>query len=191
MIARVYDNLFSPRYMGEIEEIVENLPVTAINCANGQDYPMGSHGTHRLFGENIFERVGLNRVMNLSPKADKFFTMFEHIQSVVDEDYLLTRIDFNLQHSFCDGSYHIDGGEEDEFTIMYMVNTKWDSDEWGGQFQICDDNYNIIEEHEFIPGRVLIFPGYYKHRGLGPRHPYVYRYTVVWRVETLLYSLNN
>jgi hypothetical protein len=67
---------------------------------------------------------------------------------------------------------------------MYFPNLKWDK-EWGGQFQILDDSGSVVEEHEYVPGRVLIFPGQYPHRGLGPRHPHVYRYSIVWRVKHL------
>ncbi len=68
---------------------------------------------------------------------------------------------------------------------MYMPNMIWDTKEWGGQFQLLDDDDNVIEEHEYVPGRTLIFPSEISHRGLGPRHPHVYRYTVVWRVKKL------
>ena len=30
----------------------------------------------------------------------------------LDEKYFLDRIDFNLQHSFCDGTSHVDGDED-------------------------------------------------------------------------------
>jgi hypothetical protein len=68
---------------------------------------------------------------------------------------------------------------------MYMPNLEWDTKEWGGQFQLFGDDGDVIEEHEYVPGRVLVFPSEIAHRGLGPRHPYVYRYTVVWRVQKL------
>ena len=41
---------------------------------------------------------------------------------------------------------------------------------------------HVIEEHEYIPGRVIIFPGDIFHRGLAPTVPYVYRYTTAYRV---------
>ena len=185
MIAKVYDNLFSPKYIIETEELLSEMPVSAINIANGRDYPKAVHGTHRLFGECIFARTNFNRVETLSKDAERFFDIFEHIQKVTDEYYYLNRIDFNLQHSFCDGSFHLDGNGDNEYTNMYMANHTWDTKEWGGQFQLCDKEYNVIEEHEFVPGRVLVFPSNIFHRGLGPRHPYVYRYTVVWRVQDI------
>src|SRR6056300_717272 len=184
MIATVHDNLFDHDYMVQVEKTMHHFPVTAINEANGTGFPAGQHGTHRLFGENLFERQSVNKITNWVPKAECFFNMLAHIEDHIEEKLFLNRIDFNLQHSFCDGTPHIDG-DIGEYTIMYMINSVWDTKEWGGQFQLMDDDNNVIEEHEYVPGRVLIFPSEIPHRGLGPRHPYVYRYTVVWRVRKL------
>ena len=66
-----------------------------------------------------FARTNFNRVETLSKDAERFFDIFEHIQKVTDEYYYLNRIDFNLQHSFCDGSFHLDGHDDNHYTIMY------------------------------------------------------------------------
>lgn len=184
MIATIFDKLFSIEYMAKVEKKLHHLPVTAINIANGKSFPNGDNGTHRLMGENIFERESINKVVNLMDDCEIYFEMLEAIEEVLEEKLYLNRIDFNLQHSFCDGSSHVDG-DEGEYTIMYMPNLEWDTKEWGGQFQLFGDDGDVIEEHEYVPGRVLVFPSEIAHRGLGPRHPYVYRYTVVWRVQKL------
>ena len=90
-------------------------------------------------------------------------------------------IDVNLQFQYQEGTQHIDGVTHTDYTIMVMNNTKWKS-EWGGQFQMLDSDGHVIEEHEYIPGRVIIFPGDVSHRGLAPIVPYVYRYTTAYRV---------
>ena len=41
---------------------------------------------------------------------------------------------------------------------------------------------NVIEEHDYVPGRVIIFPGKYPHRGLAPLSPHIARYTTVYRI---------
>ena len=64
---------------------------------------------------------------------------------------------------------------------MVMNNTKW-KPEWGGQFQMLDEDGKLLEEHDYIPGRVVIFPGWIRHSGLAPLVPYVYRFTTVFRV---------
>ena len=61
MIATVFDKLFSIEFMAKVEKKVHHLPVTAINIANGVSFPNGENGTHRLMGENIFERESMNK----------------------------------------------------------------------------------------------------------------------------------
>ena len=183
MLAGIFDNLFDIEFMVKVEKHLKYLPVTAINIANGTAYPSGESGSHRLMGETIFERSSINTVVNRMKDCEIYFDMLDRIEDYVEKKFYLERIDFNLQHSFCDGTSHTDG-EEGEFTIMYMPNLTWE-DEWGGQFQLLDDNGGVVEEHDYVPGRTLIFPSEIPHRGLGPRHPYVYRYTVVWRVKLL------
>ena len=80
-----------------------------------------------------------------------------------------------------DGSSHTDGANHYEYTVMVMNNTKW-KPEWGGQFQMLDEHGTILEEHDYIPVRVVVFPGWIRHRGLAPLVPYVYRFTTVFRV---------
>ena len=41
MIAKVYDNLFSPAFVATTDEMVFNLPVSCTNEANGKRYPDG------------------------------------------------------------------------------------------------------------------------------------------------------
>ena len=89
------------------------------------------------------------------------------------------RIDLNLQFYGMDGSPHID---ECQYTIMLMNNSQWNS-EWGGQFQILsDDKQTVVEEYDYVPGRVLMFPSNVYHRGLAPLVKDVYRYSTVFRV---------
>ena len=78
-----------------------------------------------------------------------------------------------------DGSTHIDA-QDDELTVMLMNNSEW-KPEWGGQFQLIDGE-DVVEEHQYVPGRVLIFPGKHPHRGLAPTIKYTYRYTTVFRI---------
>ena len=43
----------------------------------------------------------------------------------------------------------------------------------------------VVEEHEYVPGRLLIIPSNHEHIGLGTKKEYVYRYTVVYRIRYL------
>ena len=170
-------------FLSEWEEILlDDCPVYTTNVANPTSFPHGREGSHRLMGVDIFAREGLNRVTLLHDQAEKFFNAFEILEEEVFKvPIYLRRIDVNLQYQGQNGTSHCDGTNHDEYTVMVMNNTKW-KPEWGGQFQMLDEDGKLLEEHDYIPGRVVIFPGWISHRGLAPLVPYVYRFTTVFRV---------
>ena len=131
----------------------------------------------------IFQRENLNRINILNKEAPVFFDIFERIENILNSRYLLNAIFINLQHSGCNGNSHIDGMENQQ-TIMVMSNAEWDN-KWGGQFQMLNNDGSVTEEHDYVPGRLIIFPSHIPHRGLGPskEYPYIYRHTVVFRVQ--------
>ena len=45
----------------------------------------------------------------------------------------------------------------------------------------------LLEEVDYVPGRVVLFPGHYPHRGLGANKEYsdVYRYSIPFRVRPM------
>tara|TARA_B100001250_G_scaffold393092_1_gene395509 strand:- start:1324 stop:1917 length:594 start_codon:yes stop_codon:yes gene_type:complete len=184
MECQIYDDWIDEPYLHEFALSIETSTNWDFNnIANRRSWPHGQKGSHRLSGCNIFKRVGLNRVTHLHPDASKFFDLYESIESILDKKYYLSEIQLNLQHSGCDGSAHVDGIDFGQKTIMLMTNSVWKT-EWGGQFQIIDMNDTIMEEHEYVPGRLIVFPASCLHRGLGPNieYPYVYRHTLVFRV---------
>ncbi len=171
MIAHVIDDLFDLSFIISLEDILlTKIPVTASNVAN----------LHRLFGTNIFARSGVNRVDHLHDKSEKFFDAFDIIEDQFTTPIYLKHIDINLQFIGMNGSTHTDA-IDDELTVMLMNNSKWQP-EWGGQFQLMDWQENVIEEHDYVPGRVIIFPGKHPHRGLAPLVPHIARYTTVFRI---------
>ena len=181
MIAHVIDDLFDHAFITSLEEtILDSVPVYTTNVANSNSYPKGRNGgTHRFFGVDIFSRTSLNRVDTLHPKASEFFDVFDVIEKEFVSPLNLFRIDLNLQFYGQDGSPHID---EFQYTIMLMNNSQW-KPEWGGQFQLLsDDQKTVVEEYDYVPGRVLMFPSNVYHRGLAPLVKDVYRYSTVFRV---------
>ena len=170
MISHIIDDLFDKDFVSDLESIlIHEVPVTANNVAN----------SHRLFGTNILARSSMNRVDYLHSKSSKFFDAFDIIEDQFSSPIYLKRIDVNLQFYGMDGSTHIDA-QDNELTVMLMNNSEW-KPEWGGQFQLVDGE-NVVEEHEYVPGRVLIFPGNHPHRGLAPKVPSIFRYTTVFRI---------
>lgn len=184
MIAHVIDDFFDAEFLAKLESKLLDIPVYSTNVANATSFPAGNVGSHRLFGVDIFARESVNRVDALHKDASTFFDAFDLIEQhlFAGVPVFLKRIDINLQYYGQDGTGHKDGSDDSDVTVMIMNNTRWKS-EWGGQFQILgDDRETIVEEHEYIPGRVLIFPGKLWHRGLAPLTPYGYRYTTVFRI---------
>ena len=183
MIAHVIDDLFDHYFISSLEEeLLDNVGFFTTNIANKKSFPNGRRGgSHRLMGTDIFVREGLNHVTSLHENAEPFFEMWNIIEEqVFNAPVYLRRIDVNLQFYGQHGTPHTDGGS-DEITVMVFNNSVW-KPEWGGQFQILsDDLQTVLEEHEYIPGRILIFPGDKPHRGLAPLDPYVYRYSTVFR----------
>ena len=181
MIGHVIDDLFDLSFITSLEDILlDKVPVISTNIANPKSWPTCRTGGHRFFGKAIFSRSSINRIDCLHEQAEKFFDAFEIIeQHLFDVPIYLKRIDVNLQYYGMDGSTHIDA-KDNELTVMLMNNSQWKS-EWGGQFQLVNGNI-VVEEHNYVPGRVIIFPGKHPHRGLAPKVPSIFRYTTVFRI---------
>lgn len=184
MICKIIDDVFDELYLHEFYDILTyQVSYVFSNVANRRTVPYGNKGSHRLLGSTLFSRENINRVNILHPICNKFFDMFEMIEGVLKEQFYLSMINVNVQYYKCNGTVH-DDGSRGEYTIMVMTNPLWEKS-WGGQFQIVDSNHNVIEEYEYVPGRILFFPSEVLHRGLGPESEYIYRTTTVFRVSYL------
>lgn len=188
MLAKIYDDKFDAKYLHDIFDILQGrLRYRACNVANTTSWPYKKEGSHRLFGSSIFRRMDSNIITYLdNENAPIFFGLFQHLCKLLDLDsksVYLDRIDVNLQHSGCDGTLHRDSnGPTDDcrYTIMVMPNPTWEK-EWGGKFQIFSmDKTEMLEEYDYVPGRIIVFPSHYPHRGLGPTKEYLYRYSIVF-----------
>lgn len=190
MLCEVYDNLLPRNFIIELDNVIKNIPVETANIAGAKFVEdMGIVGNHRLFGLSIFTRQGINRITKLHEKSPIFFDALEKIESSLNRKFYVEGIHLNLQHSGCDGTVHTDSHSPHEKTVMLMSTCYWETD-WGGQFQLTNkEGTDIIEEYEYVPGRVLIIPSNHPHRGLGPniKYPYVYRTTVVFRTKPLTF----
>lgn len=190
MLCDVYDNLFSKDFMVNLDNKIKNIPVETANISGAKHtIDRGVVGNHRLFGLCVFSREGLNRITKLHDDSKIFFDALENIENKLNKKYYVEGIHLNLQHSGCNGSTHVDSESPHEKTVMLMSNCYWESD-WGGQFQLTNaEGTDIVEEYEYVPGRVLVIPSNHPHRGLGPKveYPYVYRTTIVFRTKPLVF----
>lgn len=81
-----------------------------------------------------------------------------------------------------DGTWHTDDDElKDRHTLLYMVNSG--DTEKIGDFQYIDpSNKGYIETVEFKPGRLVLFPSHWDHRGLAPTTKNKMRITLAYKV---------
>ena len=189
MICEVYDDKFDSLYLHELfEHTIARLPYNFTNIANRNTFPYGFVGSHRLVGSNVFMRDGINHITHIDMENfEELYKMYEAIEGILKERFFLSNISVNLQAKGMDGTCHADAaqGDDDEYTILVMSNPVWEK-EWGpASFQLLeeyDNNARVIEEHEYVPGRVLLIPSPHPHRGIAPIVPYVYRTSIVFRV---------
>ena len=185
----VFDDKFDPLFLHEFyENTVSRVPYNFTNIANRTTRPYGHSGSHRLIGCTIFHREGINDISEVNTEFyPAFQELYQSVEDIVNERFFLSTISVNLQGINMDGTCHADAGEEDddEFTILVMTNPIWKK-EWGpASFQLLekyDNNARVIEEYEYVPGRILIIPSPHPHRGLAPIEKYIYRTSVVFRV---------
>lgn len=181
----VRDNVFDVSFLHEIYNLAETIPLSTTNIANRYTWPYGRKGTHRLLGATLFRRESLNRIITLSEHCKTFFEVFEMIEgNILRQRVLLNAISLNVQTFGQDGTLHTDSSREMDQTILWMMNPEWESS-WGGNFQLADQNGNIIREYDFLPGRLIIFPSNIPHRGLAPKDKNAARFSMVFRVEQL------
>ena len=187
-LCKVIDDAFDQKYLWEFyQNHVFELGYTFTNIANRKTVPYGYTGSHKLLGETIFSRSGINEITKFDPiHFPAYYLQFCMLEDIIKQRFYLSAIDINLQTYGIDGTCHADApeGHDDEYTIMVFPSMDW-KPEWGGQFQMLeyhDNDAPVIEEYEYIPGRIIIIPSQHPHRGLSPMYKYAYRTSVVYRV---------
>ncbi len=191
MICTVIDDLFDGMYLYQVEQKISEIPLYTTNIANRKTWPYGTKGSHRLLGCRLFQRENMNSVKEYTEHSQIFFEILTKIEEELKAYFYLHEISLNVQHCGCDGTTHRDSADNSDLTILMMTNAEWNK-ELGGQFQLTSaDGETVIEEHEYVPGRIIILPSKHPHRGLGPTETYVYRSSVVWRVAPLDTYLRN
>ena len=187
MICDVYDDIFDARYLHEFfDNVIAMAGYNITNIANRKTQPYGNTGSHRLLGKQIFARGNVNDIEDIDLDGYiKCMRMYNMIERVIGESLYLQNISVNIQPCGIDGTCHADSNYDDEFTILVMTNPEWKK-EWGpASFQLLeeyDNNARVIEEHEYVPGKVLLIPSIHPHRGLAPTKPYIYRSSIIFRV---------
>lgn len=171
----VYDNIFDQKFLVDLYDIIENIPVVPCNVANAKTWPYGYSGSHKLLGANLFQRTSEYVVKSQCPVI--ILEMFEHIAyNVLKTNFKLSSVMLNAQTYGMDGTFHTDLGNQ----VIVMCNSEWNK-EWGGDFEYIDPITNEVKIIDYIPGRILHIDGQIMHKGNAPTIPYKYRYSLNFR----------
>lgn len=183
---KVYDDLFSEKFLYTLHEICTYFPWVLANIANKNQYPyncISSKGSHLFFGANLFHKNSFYEVVNTAPP--QLFEVLEHfVFNVLQQnDLLLNNIQANLQVMGQDGTFHRDdySGNGADRTILFYPHYKWDRD-WGGELEILDGD-KVVEKIFPFPGRIVFFDSLVKHRALAPTVPNLGRMSIAYRME--------
>lgn len=177
---KVYDNVFDDKFIFELNEICDKLPNFPHNVANPSTYPYGKVGSHNILGGVLFRKI-TNYVYESVCPLPLMYALDHFAQNVLREDIELREIYSNLQVKGMDGTAHVDTGGGSK-TIILFTTFKWDKS-WGGEFQTLDNNGNVIDNIEYVPGRIIYLDADILHRGLGPIVPGVYRHSIAYRIK--------
>lgn len=189
---QIHDDYFDDRFILEVDKITDRIGYNLTNIANRYTYPYKEKGSHKLLGATLFSRKDEYNISNTSPP--EILNLYKHTINQILKDpkgntgvnVELMTISINVQPMGQDGTPHRDGMlSAGDRTLMYFANSKWEK-KWGGPFQILDpDTKEVLNEIDYVPGRLIYFDGGLLHRGLAPKNvPYVYRKSIVYRIKT-------
>jgi len=174
---RVHDGLFDYRYLSELSYQLSISPWYPGNVANRMTYPYGDRGTHRLLGNTIFYREGLNHIItkgdphlvrNLQNCFTNFLEKFEQERELIE-------IHLNLQFKGMNGTIHQDGGDNETAYIMMLTDDEVEKDS-GGEFYHQPTNEYV----EFKQGRLIEMTASDPHKGLAFNVENACRYSIKW-----------
>ena len=169
----VYDDVFDLKYLVELYDDLKKIPIKTGNIANRKTWPYGEIGTHNLLGSILYARTSYYNIESIGPH--KVFDILEHfVPHVLKKPFDLVSCSLNVQGIGMDGSFHTDVGKQ----IILFASIPWKED-WGGELEI--ETSIKLEKIEYKPGRLVVFDGNIKHRGLAPNIPNIFRYSINYR----------
>lgn len=187
MEVKVFDNLFTDKFLMDTYIACKSIPWSYSCSGNRKAHPHYcplSIGNYLFFGAMLYEKTSYFNIKNTCP--DILFEVLEHfvLNELNDKSLKLFTIVSNLQVKGQNGESHRDFyvGDGRDRTIMFYPHYKWE-DSWGGEFQILDDDDNVIESILPLPGRIIYFDSSVNHRALAPNIPNVARMSIAYRME--------
>ena len=171
---KYYDDILDKRFADELYSDLLKCPWYAQNIANRHTFPYGEKGTHLLLGITILNLTYTVFRKDVEDRiVEKFLSLFEHLCKRFNKRLQLKAIDANLQFKGLDGSFHVDGADNEEVFILLLCNEILDK-ESGGQFINETHNSSV----DFRHGRIIEFKASDSHKGLAFNTPYLPRISV-------------
>ena len=178
---QIYDDLFDKIFLLDMSLwLMEKCDWRCNNVANRHTQPYGIEGSHRLMGSDIYENGAgdENKFWEYVHKGnieqlEKFWEMYDHIQLHSKNKCMLQSIWGNLQYKDMDGTFHLDGAENQTAFIMMLAYQDIEEN-MGGEFYHEPSGQNI----PFKQGRVLELTASDGHKGLAFNVPHIPRFTV-------------
>jgi hypothetical protein len=118
---------------------------------------------------------------NLNPYDPLIKFLCLKVQKQVEHELEFLDVYINIQYSNMPGEFHEDFGDT---TILLMTSKTLKKS--SGQFQIqINNNINNIESIDFIQNRLIIFPAFWKHKGLDPMEHGTPRITLAFKTKKI------
>jgi hypothetical protein len=163
----IIDDLYSEIEIEENEKfLLENVIWQYGQSSNGNDITCfwTGHIDHNTLIKEMFNNFLLEIFIRYSIK-------------MVDN---YNRVYLNGQTYELNGDWHPDCSEAGYHTLLYMVNAE-DTDNIGDFQYIDPSNKSDIKTVPFKPGRFVLFPSHWKHRGLAPSVKNKLRITLAYK----------
>lgn len=187
---KIWDGLIQPNFLYELDMFTQshnfNWHLTnRANVVKWKKFPESEEGTHLFWGSRLFSKEEGQQTVSVIPDSifdlqnwfmDVYLSQFLENRWYFDIDY----VGMNGQSLGMDGTTHKDGPTNEHVTLMYFVNHKWEEN-WGGPFQLMNENNTVMDQIDFTPGRFVFFKSNIPHRGLAPLEPMIVRKSLVWR----------
>lgn len=179
----IIDNFYSDLFLTKLfYETIIHTKLTPSFSNNRYGYPNYLEYHDLLLGAVLFDRKLKfnNFINNYDNSFPVYHSLFKALEDqILGKTYLLTA-QLNLQMIGMDCDIHRDSDNDEDYTCLIMANPKWGPD-YGGELEFYDNERNLIQTIDYVPGRVVVFQSKTHHKGRFPNLKGVPRYVIVFR----------
>jgi hypothetical protein len=173
------DDIFDKKYLDEITSQLILAPWHAHNVANRNSWPYKERGSHRLLGDTFFRRLSEDNIEYNSNRtlSNSFIDAFKAINQRLKKDLRLIECSTNLQFKSMDGTFHVDGRDDEVAHILMLSNEIVEN--IGGEF--INQTMNVTVPYKY--GRVVTITASDVHRANAFNEPHIARISIKWLGE--------